>query len=255
MSNLLVLNPRECEGKTWHPPVDLDFASSHALLPLHGRELARAAASMPLALIQGAKGWQLVGVCGLAQGHNLFIREGKWLGSYRPEWLSTWPFEIVTQGDRGAVAFDRDSGLEDEHGAGEPFFDDQGEMYPAVSSRVETLKASFTRHRATQKALNALAEAEVLTPWPESLRESASISIEGLYMIDERALAELGDEAFLALRKAQALPIAYALNLSLTQTHLLARLARINPGHVAAPENLDDMFDGDDDEFSFDFDS
>ncbi|WP_447553428.1 SapC family protein [Vreelandella sp. EE22] len=256
MSNPLVLNPRECEGKTWHPPLDLNFAASHAVMPLHGRELARAAASMPLAAIHANDTWQLVGVCGLAPGHNLFVREGKWLGNYRPEWTATWPFEIQTEGERGYITFERDSGLEDPHGAGEPFFDDQGEMYEAVASRVKTLKAGFTRHRATRKALSALAKAEVLTPWPDSLKESSGMAVEGLYMIDEPALAKLDDAAFLALRQAQALPIAYALNLSLAQTHLLTRLARINPGHVAAPENLDDVFGhDDDDEFSFDFDS
>jgi len=43
-------------------------------------------------------------------------------------------------------------------------------------------------------------------------------------------------------------------NLSISQTHLLVRLARLNPGNVAAPANLDAVF-GDDEEFSFDFDS
>jgi hypothetical protein len=72
-------------------------------------------------------------------------------------------------------------------------------------------------------------------------------------MIDEKAMAQLEDAAFLTLRRAQALPIAYALNLSIPQTHLLARLARLNPGEVAPPENLDELFEGDDD-LSFDFD-
>ncbi|WP_248730177.1 MULTISPECIES: hypothetical protein [Halomonadaceae] len=45
------------------------------------------------------------------------------------------------------------------------------------------------------------------------------------------------------------------LNLSLPQAHLLARLARLNPGNVAAPGNLDALFGEGDDELSFDFDS
>ncbi|MBS9402901.1 hypothetical protein KG088_04600 [Halomonas sp. TRM85114] len=66
-------------------------------------------------------------------------------------------------------------------------------------------------------------------------------------------MVQLDDEAFLALRRAQALFIAYAVNLFLPQTHLLSRLARLNPGSVAAPENLDSFFDSDED-LSFDFD-
>lgn len=155
---------------------------------------------------------------------------------------------------KGLVTFERDSGLEDPHGAGEPFFDDEGQMRDAVATRVDALKANRPKQQATQKALKALASAKVITPWPEGLKEPLGMTIEGLYMIDEPAMAQLDDEAFLALRKAQALPIAYALNLSLPQMHLLGRLARLNPGHVSAPASLDEVF-GDDDELGFDFDS
>jgi len=253
MPNPLVLSPKECQGKTWHSPHDLNFAADKALIPLHAGELAKAAASMPLALIKQNREWQLVGVCGTEPDHNLFIKQGNWLGHYRPAWLSTYPFEIVIVGEKGLVTFDRDSGL---LGAeeGEPFFDEQGQMSEAVATRVEALKISHRKHQATQKALSALAKANVITPWPEALHSQLGLSIDGLHMIDEKALSQLDDETFLSLRKAQALPIAYAVNLSLPQTHLLGRLARLNPGYVAAPENLDSFFDNDED-LSFDFDS
>ncbi|WP_432414832.1 SapC family protein [Chromohalobacter israelensis] len=260
MSQSLVLSPRECQGKTWHPPQDLAFAQHRALIPLHAGELAKAAAAMPLSAVKEGREWRLVGVCGLEGGHNLFIRQGQWLGHYRPEWLVSWPFEIVSVGEKGLVAFDRDSGLLAEGGqageeSAEPFFDDQGQMTEAVATRVEALKAAYRKQQTTQKALQALAKAKVLTPWPETLRSQLGLSIEGLHMVDEKALAQLDDGAFLSLRKAQALPIAYALNLSIPQTHLLVRLARMNPAQAEAPETLDSFFGDDDEEFSFDFDS
>lgn len=254
MPNPLVLSPKECQGKTWHPPHDLHFAANKALVPLHAGELAKAAATLPLALMKEGREWRLVGVCGIETGHNLFIKDGKWLGNYKPAWLSTWPFAVVAVGEKGIVTFDRDSGLEDSHGAGEPFFDDAGQMKEAVASRIEALKSAHAKHQLTQKGLAALAKANVITPWPEALKSQLGLSIDGLHMIDEKALSQLDDETFLSLRKAQALPIAYALNLSIPQTHLLARLARLNPGYVAVPENLDSFFDGDED-LSFDFDS
>ncbi|XKH59390.1 SapC family protein [Halomonas sediminis] len=255
MPNPLVLSPKECQGKTWHPPIDLGFAADKALIPLHAGELAKAAATLPLALVKENREWRLVGVCGIESGHNLFIKQGKWLGHYRPEWLSTWPFEIVVVGEKGLVTFDRNSSLLDEDDAGEPFFTTDGQMTEAVSERVEALKASHRKQQATRKALNALAKAKVITPWPDALQSQLGLSINGLHMIDEKALSQLDDETFLSLRKAQALPIAYAVNLSLPQTHLLARLARLNPGNVAAPENLDAVFGEDDEELNFDFDS
>lgn len=253
MSTPLVLSPKECQGLTWHPPVDLTFAADQALLPLHAGELAKVAATMPLALIKENREWQLVGVCGVESGHNLFIKDGKWLGNYRPAWLSTYPFEIVTVGEKGLVTFDRDSGLEDPHGAGEPFFDEQGQMTEAVTTRVEALKTAYRKQQTTHKALSVLGTLGLMVPWPEALKSQLDLSIDGLHMVDEKALAQLGDESFLTLRHAQALPIAYAVNLSIPQTHLLARLARMNPGSVAAPENLDGFFE-DEEELSFDFD-
>lgn len=255
MPTPLVLTPKECQGKTWHPPVDLRFAANKALLPLHAGELAKAAATMPIALVKEGREWQLVGVCGIEPSHNLFVKEGKWLGNYRPAWLSTYPFQVVAVGEKGLVTFDRDSGLEAPYGDGEPFFAAEGEMSDAVSTRVEALKAAHGKHQATQKALAALAKASVIVPWPQAIKQQLGLAIDGLHMIDEKALAQLDDEAFLSLRKAQALPIAYALNLSIPQTHLLARLSRLNPGSVAAPENLDELFGEGDDELTFDFDS
>ncbi|MDP3536556.1 MAG: SapC family protein [Halomonas sp.] len=255
MSNPLVLSPKECQGKTWHPPVDVSFAAQQALLPLHAGELAKAAATMPIAMIKEGREWRLVGVCGIETGHNLFVKAGKWLGNYKPAWLSTYPFQVVAVGEKGLVTFERDSGLEAPHDDGEPFFAADGQMSDAVSTRVEALKAAHGKHQATQKALAALAKAKVITPWPLAIKEQLGLAIDGLHMIDEKALSQLDDETFLGLRKSQALPIAYALNLSIPQTHLLARLSRLNPGSVAAPENLDELFGEGDDELTFDFDS
>ena len=52
MPTPLVLSPKECQGKTWYPPHDLNFAAKKALIPLHAGEIAKAAATMPLALIK-----------------------------------------------------------------------------------------------------------------------------------------------------------------------------------------------------------
>lgn len=251
MSKPLVISPKECQGLTWQPPANYAFAANQALLPLHAGELAKAAATMPLALVKEAGEWRLVAVCGLTPNHNLFIREGKWLGNYTPSWLASWPFYTMEVGDKSVVLFDRESGLVGQ--GDEPFFDQQGQPAPSTQKAVQTLTATAKPRRMTQKALAALAKAGVMTPWPETLRHQLGIELEGLYMIDERALSQLEDSAFLALRQQHALPIAYAVNFSIQQAHLLVRLARLNPGTLETPQNLDEVFDNDDD-FTFTFD-
>ena len=257
MTRPLILSARECQGRAWHPPQDLSFAQYRALIPLHAGELAKAASSMPLAVIRQGREWRLVAVCGLENSHNLFIRQGEWLAQHRPDWLTTWPFAMLSIGDRRLVVVDQDAVLMDADepaGGAEPFFDAHHQMAQAVANRVEALKAVFRKQELTARALEALDDAGALTPWPETLRASLGLAIEGLHMVDEKALSQLDDEAFLSLRKAQALPIAYALNLSIPQTHLLTRLARLNPAQpqVDTPENLDSFFEGDE-ELSFDF--
>lgn len=255
MPNPLIVSPKTCQGLSWFPPTDVAFAAREPLIPLHAGELANAAATMPLAVVQVDKRWRLVGVCGTAEGHNLFVRDGKWLGVYTPQWVKTWPMDIIEIGDKGVMALDRDSGvLGSGDDSGEPFFTEDGQPAAALAERLARLKANFPKQRTTEKALAALASAEVFTPWPDSVTQPLGLALKGLHMVDEKALAAVSDETFLALRRSQALPIAYALNLSLAQTHLLTRLARVNAPVGETPESLDHVF-GDDDELSFDFDS
>lgn len=253
-ANPLVLSPTACRTLRWQPPQDLSFAAHRHLVPLHVGELAAAAASMPLALIQENQQWRLVGVCGNTPGHNLFIKEGVWLGHHRPDWLGTYPFEIMNLGEKNIVTFDRDSGLLADDVSGEPFFDEHDQMSEAVKRHVEALQARHGKYQSTRRTLKALARARIMSPWPEALKRQAGITGDDLYMIDERALAALDDEAYLELRRAGALPVAYALNLSLSQTHLLARLGQVNPYTPPAERGAGGFFDGEE-ELVFDFDS
>lgn len=231
----LALTPADCQGKRWRVPADLSHRQHHPLIPLHAGELAKAAASMPLALLKLGAQWQLVAVCGQDMHHNLLIQQGKWLGNYQPQWLSSFPFDIVMVGDKGIATFDQDSGLLDATGQGEPFFTETGQATPAVSQRIDVLKATIGLQIATQKAITALQQAKLITPWPDTIRQAAGIQIEGLHMVDEKALAQLSDDAFLQLRKAQALAVAYGLNFSIQQSHLLQRLARLQGAAPSAP--------------------
>jgi hypothetical protein len=256
MNHPLVIDLNECRGLMWRPPAGLEFAGHRHLIPLHAGELARAAATMPLALVKTSHEWRLMGVCGMKSGHNLFIKNGKWLGGYCPQWLSTWPFEVVEAGNRGLVTFDRDSGLleavHDDRNA-EPFFDADGQPGPALARVLKILEAYHAKQAVTKRAIAALVDAKILAPWPESILSELGINLPGLHRVDEQAMARLDDQAFLSLRKARSLPLAYALNLSLPQAHLLARLERINPSGAPLPADLGRYFDGDDN-LTFDFD-
>jgi len=66
--------------------------------------------------------------------------------------------------------------------------------------------------------VDALQAAELIQPWPRNLQQGENtVPVEGFHRIDEAALNALPDEAFLALRKTGALPLAYAQLLSMNQ--------------------------------------
>lgn len=252
---MLVLNEKDCEGLAWCPPLDCMFAADRPLVPLHVGELAQAVTTMPIAVVMQEGVWRLVGVCGVQPDHNVFIRKGKWLGQYLPEWLQTWPFESVKVGEKVLLAFDRDSGLLSQQ-AGyneqtvEAFFDQGGQLGSATAKRVDALKRNFPKQQKTQNALRALSRYNLLMPWPEALRDQLGVTIEGLQMVDERALSKLGNDEFLSLRETGALPVAYSINLSVPQSHLLTRLSRLNPASYETVD-LDTLFGEEDDNLSF----
>lgn len=244
-----VIAPTHCRDKSWHRPQDLSFAQTQALIPLHAGELSQAAASMPLALIKQEAEWQLVGVCGLTPGHNLFIKNGQWLGTYQPLWLSTYPFSLLQIGQQAVLTCAPEAGAPADQG--EPFFTADEQPAPAVAERLERLKASQSLQQATARATRALADTGLITPWPDSLCQQLNMQLPTLYRVDERALNQLENADFLQLR--QALPLAYALNFSLQQYHLLQRLVRINPAPATAAADVEALFGQQDDTISFNF--
>jgi hypothetical protein len=60
----LVITPKECQSECWPPPENFNFAANQGFIPLHAGELAKAVASMPLALAREKRDWKLVAVIG-----------------------------------------------------------------------------------------------------------------------------------------------------------------------------------------------
>ena len=103
--------------------------------------------------------------------------------------------------------------------------------------------------RGTDLAVAALAQAGVIRPWQIKLKtDQGEQAISGLHRIDEAALTALPDDVFLKLRKASALPLAYAQMLSAGQLGIFEHLARLHnqpapPAAAALPETLDSLLE------------
>jgi hypothetical protein len=81
---------------------------------------------------------------------------------------------------------------------------------------------------ATGRAVAALAGAEALAPWPLEVETAEGRkAVAGLFRVDEARLNALDADAFLALRAAGALPLAYAQLLSMGQLSVFQTLAQL----------------------------
>lgn len=240
MVDLLPLTSRDAGGLRWQQAAIPLSCVHQPLLPVQAGEAGRLAGGMPLALIEDARQpsrWSLVAVCGKQQDRNLYFdAAGRWLGHLPPASLQYFPFRLIPVDEQKALpCFDKRSGLLSEAADAQPFFDAQGQLTGEAKVKIDALVAHYPRMRQTQRALALLAQAGLITPWPEMVAETSGVNLTGLHSIDEKTLQTLPDEIFLTLRTGGALALAYAIVFSLNQLHLLDRLARLNGGSGNRP--------------------
>ncbi|HZV64882.1 MAG TPA: SapC family protein [Telluria sp.] len=221
MPQFTAVTPEFFANKSWQQPSTYAFAAQANVLPVIAAELAKLVPRMPLGFVQTEAGFQLVAIASLQPDSNFFIApDGRWLGDYVPAVLRSYPFRLVKLQDRdeSILCFDESSGSALGAGIGEAFFDAAGTP-GAMVNRMLDLVSQIERSRvATQAAVDALQAAGLIQPWPLNMQQGdQTIPVEGLYCIDEAALLAVQDDAFLTLRKAGALPLAYAQLLSMSQ--------------------------------------
>src|SRR5690606_5135910 len=110
---------------------------------------------------------------------------------------------------------------------GEPFFDEQGNLAPAVRQVRDFMIQVTKQRRATHHICAQLREQGLMQPWPFKRKtDTGEQIIDGLYRVDRDALRQLSAESFQALRQSGALPVIYCHLISMQHMHKLARLAQ-----------------------------
>lgn len=229
--------PERHAGKRWLPNRSMAFAAAEAAIPLVAAEMPKAALAMPVAFVMQGGEALPVALVGLETGRNLFVLpDGRWLGEYVPAMLRGYPFVLGRPSDGGEpmLCFDEGSGLiADEHSvaavAGELFFAPEGGPSPALSGIIDFMRQVENSRVATARACAALMRHGLLVPWDLRVRNGAEEqAVTGLHRVDEAALNRLPDEAFLELRAAGALGVAYAHLLSQGKVGVLGQLAGLH---------------------------
>ena len=245
---LLALTRERYAGKKWRRSSGYGFAATKALVPIVGAELGRAALALPLAFVQDAGRFGLVAVLSATPGRNMLVgADGRWLGNYIPACLRGYPFSLAPSQEPGqfVLCIEEGAGVVGADGASEDFYDQDGNLSPALKEVLHFL-SQFERSRvATNVTVSALVEARIIRPWPIQIKgEDNTRVIGGLHRIDEAALRALSDDAFLKLRNLSSLSVAYAQLLSMGLIGALTQLARSELKQKLAelPDSLDSLF-------------
>jgi hypothetical protein len=229
MPKYVAVNRERHSAKRLRAHENFAFLAREAVVPIVSAELQAVALSMPIGFIEQSGRYSLVAVLSFVPGHNLFVGpDNQWLGKYLPAMFRAYPFRLLRKegSDESILGIDEESRLiVDANETGEAFYDSEGKPSASVQAMTNFLVGVERGRTATDLAVAALAKARVICPWAIKIKTGdGEKPVSGLHQIDEVALNALGDDSFLQLRKALALPIAYAQLISIGQTTALERL-------------------------------
>ncbi|NRA73019.1 MAG: SapC family protein [Gammaproteobacteria bacterium] len=212
-----------------------DYNFSHLkdqqILPVIVHEFAQASSEMPIIFIKHENGeFQPVALLGLKPSENLFYTDKKWLSDYLPAIATHYPFMMAPAEDESTklqVYIREIDGLVNEKD-GDALFDKEGKETEYMTKRKETLGRYFESSQITHAFTKHLVEKELLSEQPLNIDINGDkVTLNGLYLVDEKKLNELGDEDFLELRKRGYLAPIYC---HMSSLRSVSKLVKIKAG-------------------------
>jgi hypothetical protein len=230
MVNIVPVDPVRYANKGWRRPAGYAFAASEPVVPIGASEVLAAALAMPIGFVESSGRYVPVVLMAVTQRTNVFVGpNGEWSGRYIPVMLRGYPFYwIHPEGAKqGTLGVDEDSGLVcDASDDAEKFFDADGNPSATIREISESLHRIEQDRMTLDFCVRALGEAGVIKSWPATVAiGNQQVTVRDLLGVDEAALNALDDDAFIKLRKASALAVAYAQIISKGQLSILGRLA------------------------------
>ncbi|MFG6465700.1 SapC family protein [Roseateles sp. BYS87W] len=143
-------------------------------------------------------------VLGLRAGSNLFVKDGKWTGSYVPAYVRRYPFLMARVDDTGnnmAVCYDTQWPAFNET-TGEPLFKD-GEPTEFLLNAKSFLENFEQEAERTRLICELLVDLDLLQGmrFEATLPNGEKIDVEGFLTLDEKKYAELPDDKVLHLHR------------------------------------------------------
>lgn len=228
MPNYQAISRQRHAGKRWLRYSSYAFAVRESVMPLGLAELPKAVMNLPIGFIDQPNGFVPVAIMGLQPEKNLFVAaDGRWIQSYIPAACRGYPFSLGKTADgQRVLCIDEDSGLLSDGPEGEAFFDEAGQVAPAVQEIIRFLEQTEQSRQVTSAACAVLRQHQLIKPWSITVKTpTGEQAVAGLFQIDEAALNQLPAAALEAVRNAGALTVAYCQMLSMQHLPVLGQLA------------------------------
>lgn len=229
MSNIIPLNNQQHADLKINDSNDFSRFKEQHLVPISAHEFMPLSSEFAIAFVKNEETGQFtpVAMMGIKTGLNLYCQTSNWSPSVTPTGFYNAPLALVKQHDdedNCMVCIDTNSPLVTKT-QGQALFETNGEQSDYLKTRTNHLLDIMEKLEQTQRITQHLASKKllVLKTLNINLGNDEKYTLNGLYVINEKALNELDKSDFNDLRLKGLLPLIYA---HLSSMHQIARLAK-----------------------------
>jgi hypothetical protein len=226
-NNVVPLNRDRHRALKLRADARMSFAAGTHFVPLAAVELCDAARDYPI-VFAGGEDASPVAILGLRSGENLFLdANARWLeGTYVPAFVRRYPFILAGGGEstQYTVCLDESfEGLSETEGTA--LFDEEGKESELVTRFVGLLKDFLRETERTRRFVERLGQLELLTLRSMQVQDrfGRTYALQEFRVIDDKKLAELGNDVVGELHRSGYLACIHAHLISLGTINRLAQ--------------------------------
>lgn len=214
----------------------LQIAAKQQTLNLKVSEITQSATNFPVFFMSNVAtgNWAISALTSFVPQTNLFLGEEKWLATYLPKAVQTYPFFLInsTKDDKGySVGIEEGSeALSKEQG--EPLFSEENKASIHVSQITSILESELQNTVHTAQFVEQMEKLEMMKAVDMVVyyADGSAQNMTGLHTIDEDKLHALPGEILEELNKKGYLVQIYAMLISLYQINLLIQKNNVIDG-------------------------
>ena len=220
MKNIVELSNETHKNLKVREGATLEAIKDQHIINIQLQEACIAATNFPVFLmpVPDTDRWSLSAIMSYETGKNLFVKGDKWLSTYQPNALITYPlFVMPIAGQKGGFTV----GIEEQGSAfseneGTPLFESDGKASIYLSRVIKILEASGQNEMHSIEFAKTLNELSLIVPANIQLKyeNEQARNLTGLYTIDEKALNDLDTKQFEMLREKNYIASIYGILIS-----------------------------------------